>query len=79
MKGAKFPGKKSIGLLLDPDKSNGDQFRYLLKIAEECNTDYILAGGSITFNNIDRLIDSVRERCSLPIVLFPGNLLQLSS
>ncbi len=78
MKGSEFPGKKSIGLLLDPDKASGDQLGYLLKIAEECNTDYILAGGSITFNDINRFIDSVRNRCSLPIVLFPGNLLQLS-
>ncbi len=78
MKEAKFPGEKSIGLLLDPDKNNGDQFGHLLKIAEEYNTDYILAGGSITFNNIDTLIDSVRQKCSLPVVLFPGNLLQLT-
>ena len=78
MKRVKFSREKSIGLLLDPDKTNGDQIRYLLKIAEECNTDYILAGGSITFNNIDRLIESVRKICSLPVVLFPGNLLQLS-
>ena len=78
MKRVKFSRGKSIGLLLDPDKTNGDQIRYLLKIAEECNTDYILAGGSITFNNIDTLIESVRKLCSLPVVLFPGNLLQLS-
>lgn len=74
----KFPREKSIGLLLDPDKTFGDQLRYLLKIAEEYNTDYLLTGGSITFNNIDRLIESVRKICSLPVVLFPGNLLQLS-
>ena len=78
MKRVKFYRGKCIGLLLDPDKTNGDQIRHLLKIAEECNTDYILAGGSITFNNIDRLIESVRKICSLPVVLFPGNLLQLT-
>ena len=78
MKGAEFPGKKSIGLLLDPDKFNGGQFDNLLEIAEKSRTDFILVGGSITFTSIDKLIDSVRERCSIPIVLFPGNLLQLT-
>ncbi len=38
----------------------------------------ILAGGSITFNSIDTLIDNIRELCSIPVILFPGNLLQLT-
>jgi putative glycerol-1-phosphate prenyltransferase len=73
-----FPVKKSIALLLDPDKSKEDSLQKILKIAEESNADYILAGGSLTFNSIDNLIDSIRELCSIPIVLFPGNLLQLT-
>jgi phosphoglycerol geranylgeranyltransferase len=78
MKAGNFPGKKSIGLLLDPDKAKGDSIQYLLKIAEESNTDFILAGGSLTFNSINCLIDTVKEICSIPVVLFPGNLLQFT-
>jgi len=78
MKAEKFPEKKSIALLLDPDNAKGDSLQNILKIAEESNTDYILAGGSLTFNNIDNLIDNIRELCSLPVILFPGNLLQLT-
>jgi phosphoglycerol geranylgeranyltransferase len=78
MKRDKFPRNKSIGLLLDPDKSKGESFRNLLAIAEKCRTDYILTGGSLTFNSIDNLIDDVRKHCSIPVVLFPGNLLQLT-
>ena len=73
-----FPGKKSIGLLLDPDNAKGDSLKNILRIAEEGKTDYILAGGSLTFNSIDNLIDDVRKLCSIPVVLFPGNLLQLT-
>jgi geranylgeranylglyceryl phosphate synthase family protein len=73
-----FPLNKSIGLLLDPDKSEGDSLRKILTIAAECQTDYILTGGSLTFNSIDNLIDEVRNYCSIPVVLFPGSLLQLS-
>jgi putative glycerol-1-phosphate prenyltransferase len=78
MKTDNFPGKKSIALLLDPDKAKGDSLQNILRIAEESNTDYILAGGSLTFNSIDNLIDAVRELCSIPVILFPGNLLQLT-
>jgi phosphoglycerol geranylgeranyltransferase len=78
MKREIFPKNISIGLLLDPDKSNGESLRNILAIAEDCHTDFILTGGSLTFNSIDNLIDEVRKHCSIPVVLFPGNLLQLS-
>jgi phosphoglycerol geranylgeranyltransferase len=78
MKSDSFPGKKSIGLLLDPDNAKGDSLKNILRIAEEGKIDYILTGGSLTFNSIDNLIDDVRKLCSIPVVLFPGNLLQLT-
>ena len=73
-----FPPAKSVALLLDPDKAYGKGLEDILRTASECKTDYIFAGGSITFNSIDSLIDSVKKQCSLPVILFPGNLLQLS-
>ncbi len=73
-----FPGRKSIALLLDPDKAAGEFLKNILKIATDCGTDYILAGGSLTFNRMDQLIRSIKTMSSLPVVLFPGNLLQLS-
>ncbi|MBK8880975.1 MAG: geranylgeranylglyceryl/heptaprenylglyceryl phosphate synthase [Bacteroidales bacterium] len=78
MRRAIFPLNKSIGLLLDPDKSKGETLRNLLTVAEVCRTDYILAGGSLTFSSMDNLIDEVKKYCSIPVVLFPGNLLQLT-
>lgn len=73
-----FPGEKSIALLLDPDKARGKSLQKILKTAAGCKTDFIMTGGSLTFSSIDILIDSVREYSSIPVVLFPGNLLQLS-
>ncbi|HAM10753.1 MAG: hypothetical protein A2X05_08665 [Bacteroidetes bacterium GWE2_41_25] len=70
--------KKKIGLLLDPDKARGDSLSNILKNAVESKTDFILAGGSLTFNNIDNLIDAIKRECSIPVILFPGNLLQLT-
>lgn len=78
MKEFDFPGKKTIALLLDPDKVQPDNLNKTLRIAEESGTDFILIGGSITFNSVDDLIDRIKSACDIPVVLFPGNLLQLS-
>jgi putative glycerol-1-phosphate prenyltransferase len=78
MKSNNFSGNKSIALLLDPDKANGDSLREILKIADENKTDYIFAGGSLTFTGIDILIDEIKKLSQIPVVLFPGNLLQLT-
>jgi len=73
-----FPGNKSIALLLDPDKARGQVLQDILKTANESKTDYIFAGGSLTFTGIDNLLDEIRKLSSIPVVLFPGNLLQLT-
>jgi phosphoglycerol geranylgeranyltransferase len=73
-----FPVKKSVGLLLDPDKTEENALKKTLKIASDSKTDYILAGGSLTFTSIDQLIRSVKKFSDIPVILFPGNLLQLS-
>jgi geranylgeranylglyceryl phosphate synthase family protein len=78
MKTYNFPRKKSIALLLDPDKAKGDSLQNILIIANESKTDYIFAGGSLTFTSIDNLIIEIRKLCSIPVILFPGNLLQLT-
>jgi putative glycerol-1-phosphate prenyltransferase len=78
MKTDNFPGRKSIALLLDPDKAKGDSLQNILRTANESKTDYIFAGGSLTFSSIDNLINEIRKLCSIPVVLFPGNLLQLT-
>jgi phosphoglycerol geranylgeranyltransferase len=78
MKINSFPGKKSIALLLDHDKAKGDSLQNILKIANESKTDYIFAGGSLAFTSIDNLLIEIRKLCSIPVILFPGNLLQLT-
>jgi len=78
MKTDNFTVNKSIALLLDPDKAKGESLRSILTVVSENNTDYILVGGSITFSRIDLLIRSIKEKCNIPVILFPGNLLQLS-
>ncbi len=78
MKTDNFPFQKSVALLLDPDKTKGESLVRILQIASESRTDYILAGGSLTFTGIDQLIRSIKGKCNIPVILFPGNLLQLT-
>ena len=78
MKTSAFPVKKSIALLLDPDKAKGDLLQNILRSADKSKTDYIFAGGSLTFNSIDNLISEIKKLSSITVVLFPGNLLQLT-
>jgi putative glycerol-1-phosphate prenyltransferase len=78
MKISGFPAKKSLALLIDPDKSSDESLDNILSVAKENSTDYIFTGGSITFSGIDTVIDKIRERCNIPVILFPGNLLQLT-
>jgi phosphoglycerol geranylgeranyltransferase len=78
MKSERFPVQKSIALLLDPDKAKGELLQKVLKTANESCTDYIFAGGSLTFTNIDKLISEIRKHSTIPVILFPGSLLQLT-
>jgi len=70
--------RKRIALLLDPDKTEPGIIDPLLESAEACKTDYIFIGGSLTYVQPAELIRRVREISNIPVLLFPGNLLQLS-
>jgi hypothetical protein len=38
-----FPGKKSVALLLDPDKASRESLEEILSVASEYRTDFIFA------------------------------------
>ncbi len=72
------PGKK-LAVLVDPDKPSDDQVVQLAKRAEKAGVDFIFVGGSLLTNdNLDSCIRLLKASSSIPVVLFPGNSLQLS-
>jgi putative glycerol-1-phosphate prenyltransferase len=76
---AKLVGKKKFVVLLDPDKMRLNQIEKTVDLASECGVDYFFIGGSLVVNNmLDTLLSGIRQRCSIPMVLFPGNSFQLS-
>jgi phosphoglycerol geranylgeranyltransferase len=76
---AKQRGEKRLALLFDPDKLSLQKMSSTLDLALECGVDYFFIGGSLMVNAmLDPLLASIRERCQIPLVLFPGSSFQLS-
>ncbi len=72
-------GKKSIAVLVDPDKvGSTGQLDHLLRLASENCVDYFFIGGSlVTTTNLGEVIKTIKENISIPVVLFPGSALQI--
>ena len=66
-------------MLLDPDKLRLQRLESTLKLAIENEIDYFFIGGSLVVNDLlDQLLSEIRKRCTIPMLLFPGNSFQLS-
>lgn len=72
------PGKK-FALLIDPDKYKVHTLIATLYAADELRIDLILVGGSLVSDRIDSTIEIIRKNTNIPVVLFPGSLMQLSN
>jgi phosphoglycerol geranylgeranyltransferase len=71
--------RKVFALLIDPEKYTPGTLTSTAKQASRVGVDVILIGGSITSVPIDESIIVLKSITNIPVVLFPGNLLQLSS
>ncbi len=72
-------GKKSIAVLVDPDKAEDPaRLNHLINLASENCIDFFFVGGSlITTTNLSEVINQIKEQVSIPVILFPGNSMQL--
>jgi len=76
---AKQRKEKRLAILFDPDKLRLEKMERALELAVECGVDYFFIGGSLVVNSmLDPLLASIRERCKIPLILFPGSSFQLS-
>jgi putative glycerol-1-phosphate prenyltransferase len=74
-----FRGNQKIfALLIDPEKQDEQKLIRILGMAASSKVDMILVGGSLTSQPVDDLIVTIKKYSSCPVVLFPGNLLQLT-
>ena len=72
-------GRKSIAVLIDPDKvEEPNQLQVLVNLANENCVDYFFVGGSlVTTSNLTEVVKKIKENISIPVILFPGNSIQL--
>ena len=72
--------KKSFALLIDPDKQNKKQLLSIIEKAKTAKTDYFFVGGSLLTNDsLDLCLNTLKENSNIPIVLFPGNAMQVNN
>jgi putative glycerol-1-phosphate prenyltransferase len=69
---------KKFVLLIDPDRHNETSLSYLLKNIRNSATDFIFIGGSLVSGRLDNAVDLIKKYTGIPVVLFPGSLLQLT-
>lgn len=72
-------GAKGFALLIDPDKSDLEYLKKCVLIAIEAKAKFILVGGSLVFNPLEPVFQTLRKLTDLPLVLFPGSALQVCS
>lgn len=74
-------GKKSIAVLIDPDKVQDiSALDPLIRLATENCVDYFFVGGSlVTTQNMSDVIKSIKDNVNIPVVLFPGSVQQIDS
>ncbi len=71
--------KKLYWTLLDPDDFSPEEAGSLCHKAEKCGVNGVLVGGSLMHtNHLDALVKNIKESCSLPVILFPGDSSQIT-
>jgi phosphoglycerol geranylgeranyltransferase len=72
-------GLKQFAVLVDPDKHTLVEVEQIAILASRAKVDYFFVGGSLLINNqLDQCINMLKEKAEIPVVLFPGNTLQMS-
>lgn len=72
--------RKGLALLADPDKASEAEMRWISEAANDKVVDLLFAGGSlVSAGDMHSFVHRLRETSSKPIVLFPGNLTQITS
>lgn len=70
--------KKQFFLLIDPDGYNDNTLKKTIQVANDISIDLFLVGGSLVSGPIKPLIDTIKNNTDIPVVLFPGSLLQIT-
>ncbi|CAN5591380.1 geranylgeranylglyceryl/heptaprenylglyceryl phosphate synthase [soil metagenome] len=76
----KLNGRKQLAVLVDPDKTTSSSLDLLCHLCMDHHVDFIFVGGSLLTNgDLGATIKGIRERCSIPVMIFPGSHQQIDA
>ena len=77
---AKKESKKLVAVLIDPEKMDLKNITRFLKKVHNSIATHIFVGGSTDINNeTENLVLAVKKETNLPVVLFPGDVSQITN
>ena len=77
---SKKESHKLFSVLIDPDKQSEKTLIKILNKANKAKIDFFFVGGSLmTDNNLNECISLIRKNSSVPVILFPGNSMQVTN
>lgn len=73
--------EKIFTLLIDPNKYTNESLKSTVLMASESGVDYIFVGGSLIshLQDIEHAISIIKKYSTIPVILFPGSLLQITN
>ncbi len=74
----KLASGKQLAILIDPDKCSQNQIKHVIRESVSAGVDYFFVGGSLLYNSLDDCIHLIKANCDIPVILFPGNAMQIS-
>ncbi|MDD3083535.1 MAG: geranylgeranylglyceryl/heptaprenylglyceryl phosphate synthase [Candidatus ainarchaeum sp.] len=71
----------ALFLVVDPPNQSPKQAAIMSKIAEDAGAKAIAIGGSLGAQGklLDNTLTEIKDKCSIPTILFPGNIATLSN
>ncbi len=70
--------RKLFALQVDPDKHNTASLIKTARHSDMYDVDFLLVGGSLVSSPIDETIKILKAETDKPVIIFPGNILQIS-
>lgn len=71
--------RKKLAVLIDPDKPTDAQILSIVEKAKAAEVDFFFVGGSLLVtDSLDHCIKLIKANCDIPVLIFPGNSLQIS-
>lgn len=66
-------------ILIDPDKVDSNKLEEFIRISENSDVDGFLVGGSLMMSeDFEIFLQKIKSLTSLPVIIFPGNVAQVS-